>query len=67
MNRNENNLRSPGPHRRTNRDRALTYGFVASIIGLPSGLYLGLPVVWGLAIFGILTGGTKIVMRSSRT
>jgi hypothetical protein len=41
------------------------YGFVVSIIGLPVGAILGLPVVWGVAILGILIGGTKIVLRRS--
>ena len=45
----------------------LKYGVVVSIIGLPIGVALGLPVVWGLAILGIVIGGIKIVLsRSSR-
>lgn len=41
------------------------YGFVVSIIGLPIGIVLGLPVVWGLAILGIIIGGIKVVLRRS--
>jgi hypothetical protein len=41
----------------------LLYGFIVSIIGLPVGIFLGLPVVWSLAILGIVMGGIKIVLR----
>ena len=41
------------------------YGFVVSIIGLPVGILLRLPVVWGLAIVGIVIGGIKILLRRS--
>jgi hypothetical protein len=47
----------------TRRDRMLLYGFVASIIGVPIGIYLGLPVVWGLALVGIVIGGVKLALR----
>jgi len=67
MNQSESNLGSSGPHRATLRDRALMYGFVVSIIGLPAGVVVGLPVVWGLAILGIVIGGIKIVLRSPGT
>jgi hypothetical protein len=67
MNRYKSNVFSSDIHRRTNRDRALMYGFVTSIVGLPIGAVLGLPLVWGFAILGIVIGGTKIVVRSSRT
>lgn len=42
------------------RKRVLTYGFVVSIIGLPVGILMGLPYVWGLSIVGIIVGGTKL-------
>lgn len=43
------------------RRRALLwYGFIVSVIGLPVGLALNLPVVWGLSIAGILIGGFKL-------
>lgn len=38
----------------------LIYGFTVSVIGLPVGLILGMPIVWGLAIAGILIGGFKL-------
>ncbi len=59
-------LRSPIVHRSTRRDKMLMYGFVVSVIGLPIGIILGLPVVWSLAILGILIGGFKLVMRRPR-
>ncbi len=43
------------------------YGFVVSIIGLPIGVALRLPVVSGLAILGIVIGGIKIALRRSGT
>jgi hypothetical protein len=67
MNQSESNIGSSDPHRAALRDRALMYGFVGSIIGLPVGVVLGLPVVWGLAILGIVIGGIKIVLRRSGT
>lgn len=45
------------------RRRALLFGFYASLIGLPIGLGMGLPVVWGLAAIGIAIGGTKLFLR----
>ena len=65
MNQYESDVRSSDPHRGTLRDRALIYGFVVSIIGLPIGVVLGLPIVWGLAILGIAIGGIKIALRGS--
>ncbi|MCC7474894.1 MAG: hypothetical protein IT425_05830 [Pirellulales bacterium] len=50
-------------HRLQSRDRALIYGLVVSIVGLPVGIALGLPVVWGLAILGILIGSFKLYHR----
>ena len=51
--------------RAARRDRMLTYGFVVSVMGLPIGIYLGLPVVWNLAILGMVIGGIKIMLRRS--
>lgn len=45
------------------RGRVLMYGFVTSIIGLPIGIALGLPIVWGLALCGIVGGGMKLYLR----
>ncbi|MCE5184904.1 MAG: hypothetical protein LLF76_02120 [Planctomycetaceae bacterium] len=42
------------------RKRLLIYGFVVCCIGLPAGLLLKLPVVWGLALAGILIGFFKM-------
>jgi tRNA A-37 threonylcarbamoyl transferase component Bud32 len=43
------------------RRRALLwYGFIASLLGLPVGLALDVPIVWGLSIAGILIGGHKL-------
>ncbi|HUT30594.1 MAG TPA: hypothetical protein VMX13_12440 [Sedimentisphaerales bacterium] len=42
------------------RKRMLTYGFVVSIIGLPVGLVMNLPYVWGLSIVGIIVGGIRL-------
>lgn len=47
----------------TRRDRMLLYGILASLLGLPAGIYLGLPAVWSLALAGILIGGIKLTRR----
>lgn len=49
-----------GPEFTAFRRRALTYGFVVSVIGLPVGLAMHLPYVWGLSIAGIIIAGTKL-------
>ena len=50
----------PASERRNEkRHRALTYGFVVSLVGLPIGLVLNLPVVWGLSLAGIIIGSFK--------
>ena len=46
--------------------KMLIYGFTVSIICLPIGLLLQMPVVWGLAIAGIVLGGIKLWMRRSQ-
>jgi serine/threonine protein kinase len=38
----------------------LWYGFTVSLIGLPAGLALNLPLVWGLSIAGILISGMRL-------
>ena len=65
MNQTENKFGSSEAYRAARRHRMLMYGFVVSIIGLPIGVFLKLPVVWGLAILGIIIGGIKIVLRRS--
>ena len=42
------------------RKKLLIYGLSASIFGLPTGLVLGLPYVWGLSIAGIVVGIIKM-------
>ena len=39
---------------------ALTYSLVVSIIGLPTGIALNLPYVWGMSIAGILVAGLML-------
>lgn len=46
------------------RRMQLCYGFIVSLIGLPTGLALHLPFVWGLSIAGIVIGGFKLVRTS---
>ncbi len=41
------------------RRRRLVYGLTASILGVPVGLALDQPVVWGLGLLGIVIGGLK--------
>ena len=50
----------------TLRERMLAYGLVVSAIGLPAGIVLGLPVVWGLSIAGLVVGGIKMLRRRGR-
>lgn len=65
MNPSENRTELSDANRASRRDKALMYGLVVSLVGLPVGIILKLPVVWGLAILGIAIGGTKIVGRYS--
>ena len=51
---------SSGPEFEAFRKRVLTYSFVVSIIGLPVGIAMNLPYVWGLSIVGIIVGGTRL-------
>ena len=67
MNQSENKTELSDANRASRRDKALMYGFVVSLIGLPVGIILKLPAVWGLAILGIVIGGGKIVGRYSNT
>ncbi len=46
--------------------KMLVYGFTVSIISLPIGLLLKIPVVWGLAIAGIIVGGLKLWTRKNQ-
>ena len=65
MNPTKNDGSSTEAYEAARRNRMLMYGFVVSIIGLPIGILLGLPAVWGLAILGIVIGGIQIVLRRS--
>jgi hypothetical protein len=60
MNLSDSHNRSED-YRKILRKRMLTYGFVVSIIGLPIGIVMGQPVVWGLASMGIVIGGIKML------
>jgi len=42
------------------RSRMIIYGFVSSLIGLPIGLVLNIPIVWGLSLAGIVIGGFRL-------
>jgi len=42
------------------RERLLTGGLWLCLIGLPVGLFLRLPYVWGLALAGIAIAGIKL-------
>ncbi len=42
------------------RKRLLTGGLIICIIGLPIGILLRIPYVWGLAILGIIVAGAKL-------
>ncbi|MBN1346862.1 MAG: hypothetical protein JXQ73_29490 [Phycisphaerae bacterium] len=42
------------------RERLLTGGLWLCLIGLPVGLYLRLPYVWGLALAGIAIAGFRL-------
>ncbi len=57
---NEPETQSAADSRDENRWQLITYGLVASMIGLPIGLVLNLPLVWGLSIAGIIIGVIKL-------
>lgn len=42
------------------RKAVLWYGFIVSIIGVPMGFALDLPMVWGLGFLGITVAGKKL-------
>jgi hypothetical protein len=42
------------------RVRLLTFSLVSCIIGLPTGLMLKLPYVWGLSILGLIVAPMKL-------
>jgi hypothetical protein len=42
------------------RRRMLVYALVVSLIGLPVGLLLELPYVWGLSCVGIVVAGIRL-------
>jgi serine/threonine protein kinase len=45
---------------RQRRERALWYGFIVSFIGVPAGIMLHLPYVWGMGICGVVLAGLKL-------
>lgn len=44
------------------RKRTLTGALIACLIGLPVGMVLRLPYVWGLALLGIIVASVKLAM-----
>ena len=46
------------------RKRVLTGGFIVCLLGLPIGLLLNLPYIWGLVIAGIIIAGAKLMALS---
>jgi serine/threonine protein kinase len=44
--------------------KQLWYGFIVSLIGLPIGIALKLPFVWGLAVVGVVLGAWKLGLLS---
>ena len=47
-------------YRQRLRRNMTSYGLAASLVGLPVGLWLNLPYVWGLSLLGIAVGGAKV-------
>ena len=48
------------------RKRTITGSFIICLFGLPIGLMLGIPYVWGLSIVGIIVCGRSLmVLRQS--
>ena len=52
------------PQFEAHRKRVLTGSFILCLIGLPIGILLKLPYVWGLAIAGIIIAGAKLMTLS---
>ena len=48
------------------RKRVLISGIVICVIGLPLGIALGLPIVWGLAIVGLVVAPIKLHLLRKR-
>ncbi len=46
------------------RSRLLAFGLAGCGIGLPVGLILGIPYVWGLSVAGIVIVGLRLMTRS---
>jgi len=56
-----------GPDEDDRRRKAmLWYGLIASVVGLPVGLALNLPLVWGLSVAGILIAGIKLGLLGAK-
>jgi hypothetical protein len=51
---------APEPQFDALRVRLLTFSLVSCIIGLPTGLMLKLPYVWGLSILGLIVAPMKL-------
>ena len=53
------------PEFRAFRKRLLTGGRIICIVGLPIGIALGLPYVWGLSIVGIAVTSIKLAIMKT--
>jgi hypothetical protein len=53
-------VKPPEPQFEAYRKRVLTGSFVICLLGLPSGILLQLPAVWGLAIAGGIIAGLRL-------
>ena len=58
--RDENDSKKMSPGEFALRKKMLIYGVSVSFIGLPVGLIMALPYVWGLSIAGIVVGLFKM-------
>lgn len=46
--------------------KMLIYAITVSVIALPIGLLLRMPIVWVLALAGVLVGGVRLWARRNR-
>ena len=60
-NMESNNQPASEPEFRAFRKRVLTRVLIMCIIGLPIGIVLEIPYVWGLSIVGIVVGSIRLV------
>lgn len=48
------------------RKRMLVFGFVVSVVGIPFGIALHMPILWGLALAGVCVGGVKLLLNHQK-